>query len=205
MFKENPSNVDPLYCLSDIIGTRNTAAVVIITMVTTIITCLSNCRQSAGAFCYKYNRWSCIFSPAFLGVGGEADVPRCDSAVHRVYRRPLALSHRVSVETACDWPHLLLIPNIPSCGKYTRVVTIHINAHFSFWKSLPFQPPAALGGLSCRSLRDREDCVHLNLFFLSEGESQSVSTKNSLQRDSFWDSSYTLSLAPLRLFIVKNK
>lgn len=132
MFKENPSNVDPLYCLSDIIGTRNTAAVVIITMVTTIITCLSNCRQSAGAFCYKYNRWSCIFSPAFLGVGGEADVPRCDSAVHRVYRRPLALSHRVSVETACDWPHLLLIPNIPSCGKYTRVVTIHINAHFSF-------------------------------------------------------------------------
>lgn len=100
----------------------------------------------------------------------------------------------------------------PVDTKYPQLRKIHLHCHnthkctfFPLKEPLLFQPPAALGGLSYRSLRDRENWVHLNLFFLSEGESQSVSTKNSLQRDSFWDSSYTLSLAPLRLFIVKKK
>lgn len=203
MFKENPRTVDPLYCLSAIIGTRNTVVVAIITTITTIITCLSNCRQSAGAFCYKYNRWSCIFPPAFLGVGGEADVPRCDSAVHRVYRRPLALSHWVSVQTACDWSHPLLIPNIPSCGKHTSIVTIHMNAHFSFWKSHFFPNRLLLWEARVVGLSETEKAACIWIYFCSQRERVNLSVRKTvLQSDSFWDSSYTLSLAPLRFFIV---
>lgn len=172
-----------LYCLSAIIGTRNTVVVAVITTITTIITCLSNCRQSAGAFCYKYNRWSCIFSPCFFRSGRWSRCAAMWLCSSQSLQKTVS-SQSLSVCANCLW----LVAS-PVDTKYPQLRKTHFHCHnthectfFLLKEPLLSQPPAALGGSCCRSLRDRESCVHLNLFLLSEGERQSVSTKNSFEK-----------------------
>lgn len=88
MLKGKSGNVDLLYCLSGIMATRNTLVVVVVMIMTrtTIITRLQelfaiNVTDGAAFF-------PAIFFFFFPGVGGGADVRRCDAAVHRVCRRP---------------------------------------------------------------------------------------------------------------------
>lgn len=123
------------------------------------------------------------FSPCFFRSG------RWSRCAARWLCSSQSLQKTVSSQSLSVCANCLWLVASPVHTKYPQLRKTHFHCHnthectfFLLKEPLLSQPPAALGGSCCRSLRDRESCVHLNLFLLSEGESQSVSTKNSFAK-----------------------